>query len=287
MKMLILELKKISLIFISTLLIPCSIAFADNIPVCTPGLCTIKNFLATAMQPVGQTLYMWGGGWNSEDFAAGETAMHIGIWPQWKEFFDSQDSTYNFHNYTTIDEDSDTEIPIPEFISLGLDCSGYRGWILYNVFHSQDMEGPGYVFFAGEIQNFIDNNWGIAINSEDIKDFRAGDIMAKPGHTYMVIGQCNDGSVVFTHSSPPGVHICGTVTPDGNEQSEAVELATYYMKKYYPEYDKKFSYKGYIRDSDYLTQYTQFRWNTNDVMKDPDGYTKMTAKQILKNLFSE
>lgn len=94
------------------------------------------------------------------------------------------------------------------------------------------MEGIGYVFpHAGRVSNFVDNNWGIAIDPEDIKNFKAGDIMDKPGHVYMVVCPCSDGSVVFVHSSPPGVHICGTVTPDGNKQSKAVALAKNYMKK--------------------------------------------------------
>lgn len=286
MKKLKLKLKKMAIGLMSVLFIPCSTAFAGSIPACTPGLCTIKNFLATAIQPVGQTLYIWGGGWNDEDTAASETARHIGVWPQWKEFFDGQDSSYDFCDYA-ISKNGEAETPIPAYLPLGLDCSGYRGWILYNVFHNKDMEGAGYVFSSGKVQNFVDNNWGVAINPEDIQNFKAGDIMAKPGHTYMVIGQCSDGSVVFVHASPPGVHICGTVASDGNKQSEAVALAAKYMKKYYPEYDKKFSHKGYLRDVDDLTKYTQLRWNTYGAMKDPDGYTEMAVEQVLKDLFNE
>lgn len=42
-----------------------------------------------------------------------------------------------------------------------------------------------------------------------------------------------------------------------------------------------------MRNDDYLTQYTQLRWNIEGAMKDLDGYTKMTAEQVLKNLFGE
>lgn len=261
---------------------------AEKIPKCSPNVRTIKNVLATAMQPVGETLYIWGGGWNEEDTAAGESSKHIGVCPEWKEFFDKQDSSYNFCDYA-ISKDGEAETPIPEYISLGLDCSGYRGWILSNIFHDKDTDGFGYVFpHANRVSNFVDSNWGIAIKPEDIQNFKAGDIMDKSGHTYVVIGQCSDGSVVFTHSSPPGVHICGTVTPDGNEQSEAVELAKKYMQKYYKKYDEKFSQYGYMRNIDYLTKYTQLRWNITDGdMKDPDGYTKMNAEQVLKDLFGE
>ncbi len=280
------KVKKVLLLSVLTFILPLKVS-AENIPHCTPGLGTVKNFLATAMQPVGQTLYIWGGGWKDDGGTyASETARHIGVWPQWKEFFDSQNSSYNFLDYA-ISEDGESKIPIPAYRPLGLDCSGYRGWILYNVFHNKDMEGAGYVFPSGRTAGFIDNDWGVAIKPEDIQDFKAGDIMAKPGHTYIVIGQCSDGSVVFVHSSPPGVHICGTVTPTGNEQSEAIALAANYMKKYYPEYDEKYSHHGYVRSGDYLTQYTQLRWNTDGAMKDPDGYTEMTAEQVLKDLFNE
>lgn len=260
---------------------------AGKIPNCTPGLNTVKNFLATAMQPVGKTLYIWGGGWNDEDNAAGKTARHIGVCPRWKEFFDSQNSSYDFCNYA-ISKDGEAETPIPSYIPLGLDCSGYLGWILYNTFHNKDMEEAGYVFsHDGRVSNFVNNNWGAAIKHENIKNFKPGDIMDKPGHVYMVIGQCSDSSVVFVHSSPPGIHICGTVTPTGSKESEAVALAAKYMKKYYKEYDEKFSHKGYMRNSSYLTQYTQLRWNTNSALKDPNGYTNMTAEQVLNDLFCD
>lgn len=263
-------------------------ASAEKIPSYSPNMHTVKNFLATAMQPVGKTLYIWGGGWNEEDTAAGESSKHIGVWPEWEKFFNSQDSDYNFCDYA-IANDGEAEAPIPEYISLGLDCSGYRGWVLSNVFQDKDKDEFGYVFpHAKRVSNFVDNNWGTAIEPKDIKDFKPGDIMDKPGHTYIVIGRCDDGSIVFVHSSPPGVHICGTVTPDGNEKSDAVSLSKKYMKKYYAEYDKKFSKYGYMRGTKYLTEYKQLRWNVNDGdMKDPEGYTEMTPEEVLKDLFGE
>lgn len=254
---------------------------------CTPGLRTVKNFLATAMQPVGKTLYIWGGGWNQEDAAAGKTAKHIGVWPQWEEFFNSQNSNYNFCDYA-VSKNGVAKIPIPKYIPLGLDCSGYCGWVLYNTFHNKDMEGIGYVFpHTRRISNFVSKGWGTVIAPGDIKDFRAGDIMDKQGHVYIVIGQCSDGSVVLVHSSPPGVHICGTVTPSGNADSEAVRLASHYMRTYFPEFYNKFPQYKYVREAYYLTDFKQLRWNVNGVMKDPDRYTQMSASQVLKDLFNE
>lgn len=280
-----LKVKKVVSFLFASLILTANVS-AGKVPNCTPGLSTVKNFLATAMQPVGETLYIWGGGHESEVTSACQPARHIGVWPQWKEFFNSQDQNYDFRNYA-ICKDGKVVAADPARLSLGLDCSGYRGWVLYNVFHSKDMESIGYVVYSGNIQNFIDNNWGTVINPKNIKSFKAGDIMAKPGHTYIVIGQCSDGSIVLVHSSCCGVHICGTVTPDGNKRSKAVALAESYMKKYYIEYDKRYSSYGYMRNGEYLTQYTQLRWDTKGAMKDPEHYTEMDAEQVLKNLFSE
>ena len=45
----------------------------------TPGVLTVRNFLATAMEPVGTTLYMFGGGWNWQDgkYANGSEAEAV------------------------------------------------------------------------------------------------------------------------------------------------------------------------------------------------------------------
>jgi hypothetical protein len=51
---------------------------------------------------------------------------------------------------------------------------------------------------------------------------------------YIVIGQCDDGSVLLVHSSPAGVQINGTTTPSGENDSKAIILATKYMHEYYP-----------------------------------------------------
>ena len=37
-----------------------------------PGVKTVQNFLATSLEPVGNTLYIWGGGWNEEDTGAAD-----------------------------------------------------------------------------------------------------------------------------------------------------------------------------------------------------------------------
>lgn len=287
MKNFISKFRKSILLFVMSAISCSSSVCARGIPTFTPGLQTVKNFLSTAIQPVGKTCYIWGGGWNDEDTGAGDSAKHIDVCQIWKQFFEKQNEKYNFRDYA-VSKNGKKLIPIPKYLPLGLDCSGYRGWVLYNVFHTKSDEGDGYIFpHERRVSHFVESGWGASINPKDIKDYKAGDILDKSGHVYICIGQCSDKSVVLFHSSPPGVHICGTATPDGNKSSKAVALAKKYMTKYYPDWNKKFSHFGYVRGREYLTEYTQLRWNIGGAMKDPDNYTKMTPEEVLNDLFDE
>ncbi|MGN0355076.1 MAG: hypothetical protein ACI4EI_08360 [Muricoprocola sp.] len=232
---------------------------------------TIKQFLTVALQPVGSTLYVWGGGWNREDTGAGIEARTIGVSPQWEKFFDRQTKYYDY---------TKTRYQIHN----GLDCSGYVGWAIYNLMETEDGK-KGYVMSARRMaKNFANRGWGTYTEKGKIKNHKAGDIMSSSGHVYIVVGECEDGSVVLLHSSPPGVQLCGTYTPEGKANSQAVKLAKKYMKKYYPEYYKR--YGGCSRNVTYLQLYNRFRWKINGtVMSDPDGYRDMTADKILKDLF--
>lgn len=233
---------------------------------------TLKKLLKTALKPVGSTMYVWGGGWNKADTGAGESARTIGVSPKWKKFFQKQTSSYNYNT---------TRYQIEN----GLDCSGYIGWSIYNILNTKSGKA-GYVMKASTMaSNFASRGWGTYTYKTEVKDYRAGDIMSMPGHVWMVLGQCKDGSVVLLHSSPPGVQIAGTATRSGKKNSQAVALAKKYMKKYYPEWYKK--YPNCAKGSSYLTQSSRMRWDLSgkSIMTDPDGYRKMSAEQILKDLF--
>lgn len=233
---------------------------------------TLKKLLQTALKPVGSTMYVWGGGWNKADTGAGESARTIGVSPKWKKFFKKQDSSYNYNT---------TKYQIEN----GLDCSGYIGWSIYNILNTKSGK-TGYVVKASTMaSNFASRGWGTYTYKTGVKDYRAGDIMSMPGHVWMVLGQCKDGSVVLLHSSPPGVQIAGTATKSGKKNSQAVALAKKYMKKYYPEWYKK--YPDCSKGSSYLTQSSRMRWDLSgkSIMSDPDGYRNMSAEQILKDLF--
>ena len=55
----------------------------------------------------------------------------------------------------------------------------------------------------------------------------------------MCLGQCSDGSVLFVHSSAPGVYIGGTDPVEGNT-SMATQISGVYMKRYYTDFYNKF-----------------------------------------------
>ena len=234
---------------------------------------TLKEFLQIALQPVGSTMYVFGGGWDVSDKGANIDARTIGVSPQWKKFFNRQTSSYNYQTtrYQTRN---------------GLDCSGFVGWTIYNAFNTKS-GNSGYVYLAQTMTRvFSGKGWGSYKAAGAVRDYRPGDIMStSAGHVYIVLGSCSDGSVVFVHSSPCGVQINGTYTPSGRKDSKAVKLAEKYLKKYYPKWYKKFPKCS--RDTSYLTQYSQMRWylTGNCMMSDPDGYAKKNAEQILKDLF--
>ena len=202
---------------------------------------TIKNFLANALKPVGQTLYVWGGGHIWSD------ATRKGVSSKWKQWYDNNSSSYNYRNYMDLSESTEQK---------GLDCSGYVGWSVYQIMQSKS-GGVNYTTVSG-------------------------DIGYNDGHTWMVLGQCADKSVVILHCTPnAGVQISGTPTPNGTYGSQAIKLAETYMAKYpgVSKYDYHESSGNYIRNGAY------FRWNRS-TLSDPDGYLKKTANQILADLFN-
>lgn len=235
---------------------------------------TIKNFLTTALTPVGSTMYIWGGGWNKADTGAGTDGLRIGMNPAWRSFCNKQKSSYNYRNHRFA-------------FGKGLDCSGFVGWSIYNINKTKNGKaGEGYVIKASKAAStYAKYGWGTYKKARKVKDWKAGDIMSSSTHVYIVIGSCPDGSIVLLHSSRVGVCLSGTPNKKGQTNSEAVKLAKKYMKRY-PSWYKR--YPSCKRDTNYLTQYAQFRWKTGkgELMSDPDGYQNKSAKQVLKDLYS-
>ena len=232
---------------------------------------TIKNFLANALKPVGQTLYVWGGGHNWSD------ATRKGVSSKWKQWYDNNSSSYNYRNYMDLSESTEQK---------GLDCSGYVGWSVYQIMQSKS-GGVNYTTVSGDIGSlYSGRGMGRIISQSTLSSSNwklyPGDIGYNDGHTWMVLGQCADKSVVILHCTPnAGVQISGTPTPNGTYGSQAIKLAETYMAKYpgVSKYDYHESSGNYIRNGAY------FRWNRS-TLSDPDGYLKKTANQILADLFN-
>ena len=229
---------------------------------------SIERLLLLAKEPLGQTMYVWGGGWNEEDTGAGEEARSLGVSPAWAEFASKQDAGYDYEA---------TRYRIHD----GLDCSGYIGWLMYNLFETQDGE-EGYVIKAsGMAADFADRGWGSYTEAGQVHDWKAGDIMSMKGHVWMSLGMCEDGSVVLLHASPPGVILSGTRLENGSA-SMAEHLANEYMSTYYPDWYAKYPETG--RDYKYLTDSARMRWS-GDVVSDAHGLRDMSAEDVLKWLF--
>ena len=224
---------------------------------------TIDRLLKNALLPIGQTMYIWGGGWNEEDTGAGVEAVTIGVSPRWKEYADAQSSSYDYN---------DTRYQIHD----GLDCTGYIGWMVYNTFNDENGH-EGYVSEEPE-DIFLAKGWGKTVSTNEPKP---GDICSTPTHVWMSLGCCNDGSILIAHASPPGCSICGTLLPDGSK-SEAVMLAEKIMKTYYPNWYSR--YPDCSRKYSYITNASVFSWNT-DTLADPNNLKNKSAYEIADYLF--
>jgi len=229
---------------------------------------SLLDFLKIAVQPVGQTMYVWGGGWNEEDTAAGIEAVTIGVSPRWAEFASRQTSSYD-HNTTRYQ------------IHDGLDCSGYVGWAVYNVLETQNgLEG--YVGKSTQMaQVLASRGLGTYISASAMTDWQPGDICSMKGHVWISLGMCSDGSVLLLHASPPGVIFSGTLLADGST-SQAINLAKQIMSSHFPEWYEKFP--DCSRSYSYLTGSSAMRWSQN-VLSDPEAISRMEAQDVVTYLF--
>ncbi|MGN0308882.1 MAG: hypothetical protein ACI4DN_11770 [Lachnospiraceae bacterium] len=230
----------------------------------------IADLLQIAKEPLGHTMYVWGGGWNEEDTTAGKEARSLGLSPRWEEFASGQDKTYDYRK---------TRYQIHD----GLDCSGYIGWVVYNLLEDRD-GNKGYVENASRMaESLSKRGLGQFTPAGKVEDWQAGDIMSMEGHVWMALGSCKDGSVVLIHASPPGVILSGTTLPDGR-MSMAQLLAGKYMSSYYPDWYARYPESGV--DHSYLTHSSRMRWG-DDTLSDVQGLRKMNAEKVLEWLFEE
>ena len=222
------------------------------------GVRTVRNFLKNALLPLGNTLYIWGGGHTDAE------AESYGVNPQWKDFFNTQNSSYNYSDH------------LYEY-GKGLDCSGYVGWTAHQV-----TKEYATTTSTGMPAYFARKGWGTCVTGDTSQKFTPGDVVSKSGHVWMVIGQCSDGSVVVIHATPPYIQLGGTVSASGSINSEAIELANEYMKMYYPVAYERYGVK--VLDRSYLTGVNRFTWSSS-ILSDSEGYRNKKPAEILNDLF--
>lgn len=206
---------------------------------------TIKQLLSKALMPVGHTMYVYGGGWNAEDTGAGDEARSIGVQEVWEKFFIGCTKDYDYKNFKFC-------------TSLGLDCTGYIGWCIYNLLNTENGHA-GFVFPSGQLGTKLSElGLGAVEPSECVKTHECGDIFfsEKFRHAYISVGEYDDGSVLILHSSPPGVMISGTAAASEDGRSMAQFHAQELMKTYFPDWYLKYPISD--RGKDYLNDYDRF-----------------------------
>lgn len=232
---------------------------------------SLASFLKNGIKPVGSALYVWGGGWNEEDSAAGPEGTSIGVQASWKTFLSEHQDGYDYTQY-------------PYYIHDGLDCSGYLGWTLYNTIENENGK-EGFVVNARNAGSFLsEKGWGTVTKPWEIVDYKPGDIMFNDGHVYIVLTQYDDGSLLIMHSSPPAVQINGTPALDGSTESEAAGKAYEIMNQIAPDYFNHLPASQI--DMGYLNDYSQFRWN-DTLFSDANQVQNMNSDQIQSLLISK
>lgn len=252
-----------------------------------PGLRTLKNLLATALVPLGRALYVYGGGWNLEDTGAGPQATRVGPAPEWFAFFRAQDVCYCYRDYYPVSGQN-------TYYYAGLDCSGYLGWAVYGALHEEDGL-PGYVCPALQMAgDFARRGWGRLVEHADGSALRPGDICSIKGHVWLCLGRCGDGSILLAHSTPsesragcPGGGVqLSALSPVDDDRCGALALAEAAMGRLAPAWCARYApvrkpWPGY-------TDFTGgvFRWTLEigGVLTDPDGFSTLSAGEVLKEL---
>ena len=280
----------------------------------TPGRKTLKNFLAAAMQPVGTTLYMFGGGWNWQDTGSSALVKQIGLPQSWIDFFQAQTLYYTFKSKDYADGDDPANMDpknsyypyygFNEYAYAGVDCSAYIAWSIYNTVNKKDGQ-EGYLTNSRRFaQSLANRNWGTITKEfrkpENRKDseFLPGDIMSIDGHVWICIGTMDDGSLVILHSTPS---LSYASMPGGGPQigaigdsmsCDAFQIASRYMQTYFPEWSRR--YPVALKSFDVMTNVEaedtgKFSWDLSGkgLLKDPDKYASKTVEEILKDLFGE
>lgn len=280
-----------------------------------PGLKTLKNFISTAFQPLGTTLYVFGGGWDYQDLGASNEGRTTGISKNWVKFFDDHNSEYT---YRDDEHKANSYYPFGEYNQYyyaGLDCSGFVGWAIYNNLNSESLKN-GFVTGASKIAKQMSDNkygkWMHTVEGSTYKEpnyklwadeLKVGDIISTQGHVMIHLGKCSDGSFVIMHSTPSiskkgqpggGVQLSAVnVKEPYSKDCEAYRLCKNYMRKYFKKWSERYSPKilspATVFDfPDDQPDTGLFHWELeNGQITDPDDYAAKSAKEILMDIFNE
>lgn len=267
----------------------------------TPGLRTIRNFLATALEPAGTALYVYGGGWNWQDTGASIQARTIGVSPDWIRFFREQDADYTYrdpYGDPALADPPNSYYPyggFNEYYYAGLDCSGYLGWAVYNTLKAENGK-DGYVTEASRFaKEMADLGLGTWNNQNPVSGLLPGDIISTDRHVWISLGTCDDGSILCLHSTA-GISRRGQ--PGGGVQlsalgydrsCEAYRLADRFMSEYCPAWYER--YEVLLKDPDTYLYHQKdtagiFSWDLQapDGLTDPDGIRDMDPETILNRI---
>lgn len=262
---------------------------------------TLTNFLKTALSAVGHALYIYGGAWDFQDVGSSNQARSIGVASSWVQFFYEQDKNYSYKNTSN---HAKTYYPFGsfnEYYYAGVDCSGFVGWVIYNIMNTESGH-EGYVMSSTKMaKNFSNRGWGTytrsySASSSGAASFKVGDIISCSGHVWICLGVCSDNSIVIIHSTPSESHTgssgggaqLGAI--GNNTDCEAYKLADQYNKAYYQDWSNRYptslkSYSTYL--STEKSDAGKFSWYLNESgVLDPDGIANMEPKDILALLFS-
>ena len=258
-----------------------------------PGRRTLKNLLCAALQPVGTTLYVYGGGWNWQDDGQCRQAMAQDIPAGWQTFFREMGPNYCYRRESGGPDWYPRGNYNPYYYA-GADCSGYLGWVL------QQVLGPGnFVSPATGMARRLAERWRLGDWSRpegEKKCFRPGDIVSIRGHVWLCLGGCEDGSQVILHSTPspsrtgcPGGGVQLSGLGDGPE-CQGFALARRYMETWYPEWSRR--YRAVRKPFGAYTDWSggedcgRFRWDLDGPgLTDPERIRDLGAEEILQSLY--
>ena len=268
-----------------------------------PGEKTIKNYLSIAIAPLGKTLYVYGGGWNFQDNGSSIISRTIGLSPTWEDYYNSTDENYSYKKDTYPNNGWN------EYYYAGLDCSGYISWIIYNTMYNKTEEKEGFTGPSTIMAKNLSKNYGYGtITHPTTNDYRElskmlkpGDIVSIRGHIYIVLGRCNDDSLVIIHSTVTdsisnvkggGVQMSAiSINRDNDPSCEAFELVKSYMEEYYPEWSQRYPpvvkpASIYLSFPEELPDTGIFSWYIGDKgLEDPENIKNMNAEEVLQTIF--